>query len=370
MSFARQLKTAFGAVALSLLAWFALSFLSLRAADGYSKRERSFNPVLGTITAPPLGLGIRDKVFRKTPRRLQRATASATELVYLAPDGSRIYIRASDGYLPDPAADQVLANFLGSLLHNFELDGLHVYVATPSEIPTICGSTAAACYFLDTEQLVVVGEESYGGLPTDYVTAHEYGHHIENHRSNRLFGFKATSWGTKGWASYEGVCPGVLSGRYSLKTTPGYNYFRHPGEAFAEAYAYYHYPGLVPWDWVGSLYPNQGSYDQIELDVREPWTGPERQFRRGRVSRRRDRADTLHFNTPLDGKLILDLYGPRHSDLDLYLYRRHRVHNLKRSVGRGSREKIRYIVCGGYKFDAVVVAFRGGGHYRLRIKRP
>lgn len=311
-----------GSGGLSILA-LSVACLVAAAPSGAAaaKRQRTFDPIPGVISAPPVGAKMRDRVFGSTPRRVQRATASATENLYLAPDGSRIYITASDGYAPDPAADQALANFFGSLLHNFELDGLlHVYVATPPEVPALCGGEAAACYFLETRQLIVVGEESFGGLPTDYVTAHEYGHHIANFRSNRIFGRSAVDWGTKGWASYEGVCPGVLAGRYTLSTATSEEYFRHPGEAFAEAYAYYHYPGLIPWEWVSSLLPNQESFEQIKLDVEDPWSGPERFVRRGRVASRGDRADTFHFKTPLDGKIRLKLRGPRGSDLDLVLF--------------------------------------------------
>jgi hypothetical protein len=348
----------------------ACLILGSAPASGAPKAHGTFHPAPGVTSSPALGLPVRDKVFLRTPKRVARATTSATEHVYSTPDGAHVFITRSDGYSPDPAADQALANFLGSRLHNFELDGLHVYVATPAEVPDLCGATAAACYIIQRQLMIVVGEASFGGLPTDYVVTHEYGHHIENHRRNPPFRGGPLLWGPKAWASYEGICPGVLRGRYSLSTATDDDYFRNPGEAFAEAYAYYHYPGLVPWEWDSSLQPNQASFNQIRLDVQQPWNGPQRLFRSGSVARGGDRVDRLGFTTPLDGTLTVDLFGPRQSDLDLFLIRARRRHVLKKSIGRGSRESFHFIVCGGFKFVAVVPAFKGGGHYRVRIMRP
>ena len=330
-------------------------------------RERTFDPTPGVITAPPLGLTPGPDMKSGAPSAsVSRASASAEERTYYTQDGKRIHIRVSDGYRPNPAADQNLANFLGSLLHADELDGLHVYVALPREIPRICGAGTAACYFRRSETIIVVGEESYAGFPTDYVLAHEYGHHVQNNRRNKPFPGGPWRFGTKRWATVERICPGLLTGRYSLDYDRGY--FRYPSEAQAEAYAYYHYPGRIPWQWVRSLKPNQRSFDAIETDVLDAWTGPEQIVLSGEVIAGAERSDRIAFTTPLDGGLRVRLDGPPGSDLDLRLFKR--GVRLRTSLRPGPREGITYLVCGVRRFSAGVTAVRGGGSYQLTITRP
>jgi hypothetical protein len=346
----------------SSLIWIAAD--PVRAID----RERSFDPIPGLVSAPPAGVTVTNGALEGAPPALRRATASAAVHTYTAPDGSRVRVQVSNGYAPDPAADQALVDFLGSLLHGGELDGLKVYVATPSEMPRLCSAIAASCFVIRQDLIVVVGEDSYGGLPTDYVLAHEYGHHIERHRKNLPFRGGSLSWGTKRWSTVERICPGVLAGRYSLDPS-GSGYFRNPGEAFAESFAYLHYPGLIPWQWVPSLHPNRAAYRAIRSDVLRPWRHNVRELRRGAVSRGGDRRDLIRFRTPLDGGLSLDLRGRGGADLDLTLINA-RGKRLRQAAGPGAREHIGYTVCGARRFKARVDAARGAGRYRLLVTRP
>jgi hypothetical protein len=335
---------------------------------GSATRERSFDPNLGTISTLPAHSELRDDVLDHPPPALRRATVSATPNVYTAPDGSRVRVTVSDLYAPDPAADQELVNFLASLVHGAELNKLSVFVATPGEIPELCGGIAAACYTPNRNLAVIVGQSSFGGLPTSYVLAHEYGHHIQNHRRNAPFGGGSLRWGTKRWMTVERICPGVLSGRFSLGFA-GNDYFRNPREAHAEAYAWLRFPRLIPWEWSASLRPNQRSYNAISADVRRPWRHNVSVVRRGAVSRGGDRRDVVRFATPLDGGLSIFLRGPGGANLDLALLKRSGK-RLRASTRSGSREHIGYTVCGVRKFKARVEARRGGGRYRLIVKRP
>lgn len=343
---------------------FLIVALALWSSPASAAQERSFDPTPGVISAPPPGKHLHGDVLKRPTRAARRATSAAAENVFTTPDGMRVYVQVSDGYVPDPAADRALVNFLGSLLHGDELDGLRVYVGTPAEMPLLCGPDIAACYLPGEGRMFIVGEQFFGGLPTDYVTAHEYGHHVQNHRVNPPFQGGPLEWGTKRWASFEGVCPGVANGVYSLDYAN--DYFRHPGEANAEAFAFYHYPGEVPWEWEVPA-PVDGSYSAIEADVLNPWRHNRTKRFRGRL--RRNDVAGRRFSTPLDGTLKLTLRGPRRADFDLYLLsQRGRV--LKKSRSRRSRERIRYLICGEDSFRFEVDAFRGSGRARVKVSVP
>jgi hypothetical protein len=280
-------------------------------------------------------------------------------------DGHFVNLKVSDGYLPSPAANQALASFLGSLLHRDEMSRLNVYVATPSEMPELCGAGSAACYYPAADKMFIVGESEFGGFPTNFVVAHEYGHHVADHRGNNPW--RAMDWGTKRWATYEGVCPKVTSGLY-FPGNEGNHYWENPGEAFAEAFAKSdsRYRAM-PWDWNANLEPNATSYESIRQDVLNPWKGNSTSEFSANLSR--GRSVTRSFETPLDGALTLKLSGPRNTDFDLSLRSRNgRV--LKQSKGRNSRETVRFTVCGQSKLKFTVRSYYGSGNAQVSLSKP
>jgi hypothetical protein len=200
-------------------------------------------------------------------------------------------------------------DFLASLVHGDELDGMTLYLATPYEVTTLCGSyDALGCYAPGWSRIVAIGEASDGIRPEAVVT-HEYGHYIAAHRDNPPW--DTLDWGPKRWATALNVCartrarkvfPGAEDSRYSL----------NPGEGFAESYRFLNGQptGDIGMDWpiVDRLfYPDARSLGAVRRDVLEPWAYPTAVRLTGRLNAQ-GRA-FLNVSTPLDGNLELAPQG-------------------------------------------------------------
>jgi hypothetical protein len=325
-------------------------------------------PTRGPLPAPaalPLSAEdpVRDAIVEQGSQSADVELAAAQ--TFLTPDGYRILVRWSDTgpYGPDDA--QGIADFLSSLLHDNELRALSVFLATPAELGEVCQSSSAiACYSVLDEEMIISGDPSpVAGLSREFVIAHEYGHHLAANRNNAPF--PAFVFGTKYWATQQRICPGVVSGRYQ----PAGNYYRRPGEAFAESYAFLHYPNETPWEWTPFPHPNAASYAAIARDTLKPW----HRRVRGRVIRSvggGDRVDAFLVRTPLDGRLTLKLRAHSSADLDLYVIARKKLTLLARRAGGGRRKKVNMLICGRSGVRVLVVADRGGSRYTLKAARP
>ncbi|MGH2981768.1 MAG: hypothetical protein ACRDKV_06975, partial [Solirubrobacterales bacterium] len=236
-------------------------------------------------------------------------------------------------------------------------------------------------------------EPADDGASREFVIAHEYGHHLANHRNNAPFDNPAVDWGPKRWASYHRVCQGVAAKVY-YPGNQGSRYFENPGEAFAEAFAFNRFPAAaVPWAWIASLRPDANSYLAIQRDAFDPWSGATADKRQGRfakIRKKRRRGNRRHessgtnkrldrqkkqkrkkrrrtkpkrFGTPLDGKLTLTVNGTRRANLDLRL-RDSNNRLLARSEGIGSKEVVTYTLCGEQGVTAWV---RRHGRSRARF---
>lgn len=280
-------------------------------------------------------------------------------------DGDGHTVRIDRGVFSEADA-QVVVEQLARLVHSDEMDRLSVVMVTGVEMELVCGPGVLACYEPRSEEMVIAGDDSTKPPSRAFIVAHEYGHHVAVNRLNDPW--KALDWGTKRWATQERVCPGVRRGSYQPGAYGQESYYDNPGEAYAEAYAFLHYPDEVRWDWDLPA-PDRGSYAAIRSDVVDPWTGPQRLLIQDRL-RKGEERDRRRLRTPLDGELIVRLRAPKRTRFDLRLLAGNRRKTLARTRARRGRAKLAHEVCGQRKLHLQITSRRGKGSYELRVRRP
>ena len=331
--------------------------------------------VAALAAAAPAGAAaqpeFRDRVF---PGLLpHKAQSAGPETGYRAQDGQIVQVRVSDAVPNGPAVAQQIVNFLGTRLHGLELSRLRVFVGNPGEIRSACGGDerVLACYAAGERRMYVPDRDpqagSRAGFTRDYAVTHEYGHHVANFRSNSPW--PALDWGAKHWSSYKYVCAGVDAGRYH-PGDQGDHYLDDPGEGFADTYAHLHYPD-VPWQFNDGLRPDAGAFEAIRRDVLEPWQRSVRRTLNGNLNLART-ARALSFQNSLDGRVDLQLAGPRGANYDVGLYDGRRL--VDRTRTPGSRDRLRMNLCrdGSPTVNVLVRVFRraGAGRFSLTALFP
>jgi hypothetical protein len=297
-------------------------------------------------------------------RRLSDARlAAAHGGTYTAASGDQVKVYVSDAYPADDSVNQHWADFIGALLHGKEIAKVTVYVAPFSEMQTACQSTDAdGCYLFQSEQIVVPGDPPDDGVPIEEIVAHEYGHHIALNRSN--WPWQAVEWGTKRWASYENVCARVLA-HTAFPGDEGLNYFRNPGEAFAESYRVLSDQRAqlssvqLPWRMDGFT-PDQPALDLLAQDIQKPWAGTYISHWRGRLGVHGVRRFVVQ--TPHDGyaKFVLQARpGTAIAVLDP---------KTGKPLGAATKQ-IRYGICGERRLMLAVVSVNGS-RFAVTIARP
>ncbi|HEU5143441.1 MAG TPA: hypothetical protein VFU04_09830 [Solirubrobacterales bacterium] len=170
-----------------------------------------------------------------------------------------------------------------------------------------CGYGAAACYYPDEDGVVLSGDEAPAddGASREFVLAHEYGHHVANHRQSVAPFPAAIDWGTPRWSSHEQICRADRRGA----VFPGDeedNHDRNPGEALAEAFACLHFPRSgVEWGWARSLRPDAAAFEAIREDTLNPWLGRMSIRLRGPAWSASRKGLIRAVPTPLDGRVSL-----------------------------------------------------------------
>jgi hypothetical protein len=242
----------------------------------------------------------------------------------------------------DPAPWRAL---LEGLVHGPEINSVTLEVTSAARASASCGG-GQSCYDADTAT-IVAARTPPAGYTIAEIVAHEYGHHVAARRSNAPW--SAFDWGTKRWASYEGVCQGVAAGQL-FPGDQGAHYNQDPGEAFADAYRILNGGrGHSPFD--RRLAPDARALSLLRQDILHPWRGPRTLHRSGTAPAR------LSVATPLDGTFTVRAPGRVVQVLDP---------DTGRVLASG-RSRARARVCGQ---ENVVVVVSGNGRFRVRMARP
>jgi len=274
---------------------------------------------------------------------------------------------------PPQTPEQQFADVLFGLVHGAEMDALTVHLnVTEQEHRDACGD-AAGCYShgLNPGTLYVRAfDVNEIGDPIPYtpqemprgLIAHEYGHHVSAHRVNDgpLEGGGLAN-GTKRWASYVGVCPGVRAGALAV------DYPSWPGEGFAEAYRSLHFPeNLNFWFMHPQYKPDQRALDLIREDVVNPYSGPTRVKAKGKFKARGKGKQRKRLETPLDGELTASLKTKGSLRAKLAVL----VDGKRVAKGKGRKQELTYEVCGARQIEFEVKRKRGKGRYTVKAARP
>lgn len=326
------------------------------------------------LAAPAVGATPRDTVIAAPSAGSARISATATTSRYpinAAGETVAIAVTAACQASCTAADPQQIAGFLGTLVHGFEMELLTVQLDAPSQIEFDCGYGAQACYYGAESKIVISGNATAApdGASREFVLAHEYGHHVARHRESPPPFPAAIDWGTARWSSYEDVCRRARAGAL-FPGNEGLHYFRDPGEAFAESFAYLRFPeSEVPWRWLPALEPDAEAFQAIREDTIDPWLG-RRVFRlRGRVPPRRKGVAVREFRTPLDGTVSLSPAGRPRYDLDLLNPAGRLLRSSRHGLSFGRR--LNYTVCGQSQLRvAIRSSRRRGAGFKLQIQRP
>lgn len=327
------------------------------------------------FAVPRPAVPLRD-VVRAAPGAVgARIAATASSQRYPLGDGSgdSIAVDVSTACQQEcSAADpQAIADTIGTFIHGPEVNLLTVQLDTPFQLGFDCGFDAQSCYFGGESKIVLSGDADPApdSASREFVLAHEYGHHVAQHRDLPAPFPAAINWGTERWASVEHVCQGHRAGAF-FPGDEGTHYYEDPGEAFAETFAFNRFPEApVEWAWAPALRPSAAAFEALRHDTLRPWLGRHSFTVSGRLPRRG--AIAQEFRTPLDGKVSIGPAGDPGLGYELII--RNAAGQALRSSRQGVsfRHRLDYTVCGQSRLRVAVRATgRAGRPFELTVQRP
>jgi hypothetical protein len=290
---------------------------------------------------------------------------------YTTSTGESVNVTMSDRYPVDESATRAWAEFLTTLVHGPEISRVRLHLAPYSEVQSVCGFDALACYLFQQELIVAPREDFQAGPTARAVVTHEYGHHLARNRVNAPW--DSLRYGTKRWGSQIGVCARTENGTL-FPGGRGFRYRLDPGEGFAESYRVLNEQraGLPesPWEVVDtSLRPDQAALAALEQDILAPWTGPTVQARVGTFRRARGTATrSFALATPLDGSLRITLAAPTNARFRLSVYDVSRKATLV--TARPGARTLSTLICGQRSLSVRVTRVAGKGRFSLSISKP
>jgi hypothetical protein len=324
---------------------------------------------------PPRDVVVPGSASAASARTSATAYSDGEEERYPVEDGSgatiAVTVTSACEQACDAADPAAIARTVGGFIHGVEIELLTVQLDTPFQLGFDCGFDAQSCYFSGEDKIVLSGDDepTSDGASRDYVLAHEYGHHVAEHRELPAPFPAAIDWGPERWASYEHVCQGHRAGAL-FPGDEGSHYYEDPGEAFAESFAHNAFPAAaVKWGWAPALRPNRGALEALRRDTLTPWMARSRLVLSGRVPR--GGVVAREFPTPEDGLVSIGPAGDPQLGYELIL--RNRSGKVLRSSRQGVslRHQLDYTVCGQSRLRVAIRATgEAGTPYRLTVQRP
>ncbi len=355
------------------LAGIAIVFLFAAPGGAAAGRPGSAS----ALEVPRPAVPMRDVVWGEPGAAAAWVSATASSQRYAIGDGTgatiEVSVSAACALNCTDADPQRIADFVGTLIHGPEVSLVTVQLDTPYQLAFECGFGAEACYFPSESRIVLSGNEEVDedGADREFVLAHEYGHHVAQHRDLPAPFPSAVDWGTERWASVEDVCQGRRHGRL-YPGDEGEHYFEDPGEAFAESFAHLRFPeASVRWRYLRQLRPTPASLGAIEEDTLTPWQARTSFVLSGRVPARGEGAAVESLPTPLDGTVTLRPVGLHRRGYELAL--RSRAGRLLRSPRPrpSGHRQMDFTVCGQSRLRLEVRSRSPRPTpYRLQIQRP